>query len=194
MGKLVLNSRGINTMTGAILIRSAITRNDLKAPDESSIFVVSYPDYGLDERIKNNLTEILRFPMENVMFSSEGIPDTIIPDYIYVTEGNTFEILRYMQQSGLISYIRETMKEREDVVYIGSSAGALIAGTDILPAKDFENNPVGRMDFSSLGLFDGAILPHLSQETFEVYRRINASFLSTYAKVMYVGDCDVLVI
>ena len=194
MGKLLLNSKGFNTAAGSVIIRSAICDNDLKDPCGSSIVVVSYPDYGLDDKILHNLTEILGFKAENVMFSHKGIPGSLIPDYIYVTEGNTFEILWYMQHEDLISYIKEMMNKQEDLVYIGSSAGAIIAGTDILVAKDFENNPVGRMDFSSLGLFDGAIIPHCGKDEFEIYKSNNAYILDLYGNVLRVGNEDVLVI
>lgn len=85
------------------------------------------------------------------------------------------------------------MKKRDDIVYIGSSAGAMIAGNDILFAKDFDNNPVGRMDFASLGLFNGVIIPHCGQGEFIAYISNNGQLLSTYANVLYVGNEDVLV-
>lgn len=194
MGKLILNSKGINTKTGSLIIKNAIYKNGLKAPYSSSIIVVSHPDYGLDELIVHNLTDVIGFNKDNVFFSSAGITTNIFPDYIYVTEGNTFEILWYMQQSCLIDYIKEVMKRRDDIVYIGSSAGAMIAGNDILIAKDFENNPVGRMDFASLGLFDGVIIPHCGRDEFVAYSNNNNQLLSTYANVLHVGNEDVLVI
>lgn len=193
MGKLILNSNGINTKTGALTIKNAIHMNGLRAPSRSSIFVVAYPDYGLDKLIMHNLTDIIGFNKNNVFFSSAGINTNTIPDYIYVTEGNTFEILWYMQQSCLIDYIKEVMKKRDSIVYIGSSAGAIIAGNDILIAKDFENNPVGRMDFASLGLFNGVIIPHCGQDEFAAYCSNNDQLLSMYVNVLYVGNDDVLV-
>lgn len=194
MGKIILNSKGINTKTGSLQIRSAIYDNQLKNPKSSSIFVVSPPDYGLDTLIQHNLIEVLGFSSENVYFSSNGIPTAGLPDYIYVTEGNAFEILWYMQESGLLSTIREIINKHNGVVYIGSSAGAIIAGIDILIAKDFDVNPVGRMDYTSLGLIDGTVIPHCGRNELELYKRNNTDLLNTYHHVYFVGNDDVLII
>lgn len=83
MGKLILNSKGINTKTGSLIIKNAIYKNGLKTPCSSSIFVVSHPDYGLDELIVHNLTDVIGFNKDNVFFSSAGITTNIIPEYIY---------------------------------------------------------------------------------------------------------------
>ena len=67
--------------------------------------------------------------------STGGCPENVIPDFVYVTEGNTFEVLNYMRQRQIIEFIREGFSTSSNLVYIGSSAGAMIAGTDIMLAK-----------------------------------------------------------
>ena len=52
-----------------------------------------------------------------------------------------------------MKFIQQQMK-RTDCTYIGSSAGAMIAGTDIYLAEDFDENIVGLTDLKALGLFD----------------------------------------
>ena len=54
-----------------------------------------------------------------------------------------------------MKFIQQQMK-RTDCTYIGSSAGAMIAGTDIYLAEDFDENIVGLTDLKALGLFDGS--------------------------------------
>ena len=96
----------------------------------------------MDELIFRNCIDILGFKSERVRFSSEGIPNDN-PEFIYVGEGNTFEILKYMRDRGLVTYIKEVCMKREDLIYLGSSAGAMIAGSDIMLARDFDSNYVG---------------------------------------------------
>lgn len=50
-----------------------------------------------------------------------------------------------------------------------SSAGAIIAGTDIMLARDFDSNFVGMIDCTALGLFDGTIIPHYEPENLQMY-------------------------
>lgn len=101
MGLLILNSRGINTVGGVKIIRDRLESLGLDEFKYNKIFVVSYPYYEVDEFIINNLVKIIGFEKENIYLSSNGIPEGIIPDFVYVTEGNTFEILKYMRLEGL---------------------------------------------------------------------------------------------
>ena len=156
MGRLVLNSRGLNTKIGCKQISKKISDDDIF---KKSMFIISYPPYGVDDIIVNNAVKIMGFQKENLYLSADGVPKGIITDYVYVTEGNTFEVLKYMRDNLFIDYIKVLMKN-ENSTYIGSSAGAIIAGTDIMLARDFDSNFVGMIDFTALELFDGTIIPH----------------------------------
>lgn len=104
------------------LISKKISDDDIS---KKSMFIVSYPPYGVDDIIVNNAVKIMEFQKENLYLSAEGVPKGIIPDYVYVTEGNTFEVLKYMRDNLFIDYIKVLMKN-ENSTYIGSSAGAII--------------------------------------------------------------------
>ena len=67
-----------------------------------------------------------------------------------------------------MKFIQQQMK-RTDCTYIGSSAGAMIAGTDIYLAEDFDENIVGLTDLKALGLFDGSVIPHYSRRDLKRY-------------------------
>ena len=187
MGRLLLNSRGLNTKTGCLQISEKLkgmTLNDKK------MFIVSYTPYGVDERIVENCIEILGFRRENLFLSVYGIPKNVIPDFIYVTEGNTFEILKYMQDNQFIDYIRVLMKNSE-TTYIGSSAGAIIAGTDIMLARD--DNYIGMRNYSALHLFEGTILPHCEPEQLKEYiDNSDGYFMKHYSRILSVSNTDVL--
>lgn len=96
MGRLLLNSRGFNTKIGCQQIYDKLKDVDLQ---NKKMFIVSYTPYGIDEYIVQNCVEILGFKKENLYLSVNGVTKNVIPDYIYVTEGNTFEVLQYMRDS-----------------------------------------------------------------------------------------------
>ncbi len=191
MGRLVLNSRGLNTKIGCKQICERISDDEIY---KKSMFIVSYTPYGVDDIIINNAVEIMGFQKENLYLSVNGVPKGIIPDYVYVTEGNTFEVLQYMRDNLLIDYIKVLMKN-ERSTYIGSSAGAIIAGTDIMLASDFDSNFVGMIDFTALGLFDGTIIPHYEPENLQMYiQNTEKHILNRYSKILSVSNDEVIVL
>lgn len=191
MGRLLLNSRGLNTKIGSQQIHDKLKDKDLQ---NKKMFIVSYTPYGVDETIVQNCVEILGFRKENLFLSVNGTPKNVIPDYIYVTEGNTFEVLQYMRSRNLVDYIRELMKDSKKS-YIGSSAGAIIAGTDIMLARDFDSNFVGMIDFTALHLFDGTIIPHFEPEHLENYiKNTEKHILNRYSRILSVSNEEVITI
>ena len=191
MGRLILNSRGLNTKIGCSQILEKIKNENLS---DKKMFLVSFPPYGVDELIVKNCVEILGFQRKNLYLSAEGIPQGITPNFIFVTEGNTFEVLDYMRKQNLIEYIRKLVKEK-GATYIGSSAGAMIAGSDIMLARDFDSNFVRMIDFRALNLFDGTILPHYEKENFKIYlENIEPHILNRYEKILSVSNEEVVVI
>ena len=85
--------------------------------------------------------------------------------------------------------------KNENSTYIGSSAGAIIAGTDIMLARDFDSNSVGMIDFTALELFDGTIIPHYEPENLQMYiQNTERHILNRYSKVLSVSNDDVVVI
>ncbi len=191
MGKLILNSKGLNTKIGCKQILENIDDKDIS---NSSMFIISYPPYGVDDIIMNNAVEIMGFQRENLYLSANGVPKGIIPDYVYVTEGNTFEVLKYMRDNLFMDYIKNLVQS-ENRTYIGSSAGAIIAGTDIMLARDFDSNFVRMIDFTALGLFDGTIIPHYEPENLELYiQNTEKHILNRYSRILSVSNHDVVVI
>ncbi len=190
MGRLILNSKGFNTTLGCRQILDIIKGENL---EEKTMFIVSYTPYGVDDLIVSNCVEILGFKEANLYLSVNGIPKDVVPDYIFVTEGNTFEVLQYMRENNLVEYIKEVMKNGK-TTYIGSSAGAMIAGSDIMLAGDFDRNFVRMIDFTALNLFDGTIIPHYEPEHLERYiQNTEEHILNRYSKILSVSNDDVVV-
>ena len=86
-------------------------------------------------------------------------------DVIYVEGGNTFYLLKYVRESGFDKAMRSFLDNGG--VYVGVSAGSIIACKDISPsgwAKEWDENIVGLKDFRGLGLVDFIIMPHYVPE------------------------------
>jgi dipeptidase E len=75
---------------------------------------------------------------------------------VIVGGGNTFGLLDRLHTSGLLAFLKERV--RDGLLYIGASAGANIAGPNVLTSNDW--NVVALTDFTSLGLTEFNINPH----------------------------------
>jgi dipeptidase E len=87
-------------------------------------------------------------------------------DVIYVNGGNTFYLLYWFNKSGLTQVISELLENTEKI-YVGISAGSIIAGPNIelagwKPAGD--RNDINIQNLKGLGLIDIAIFPHYKNE------------------------------
>lgn len=81
-------------------------------------------------------------------------------DVLYIAGGNTFFLLEKIQQAGCADIIFRQISEGK--IYIGSSAGCVIAGPDIYPtynAEDVKKAPLLN-GYCGLGLVDFVPLPH----------------------------------
>ena len=126
--RLILTSCGLNTTLGRKLIKKELRKDgDLS---NKRIFVFHEPYYFLEASILKGCEE-LGFREENVIISNENWKDELqgSMDYVYVTEGNIFEIMKMLRERGLDTIISEFV--RSDATYIGASAGAMIAGVSI---------------------------------------------------------------
>ena len=197
MSKLVFTSKGLETEEGTRIIKKALGQANSVPLQNKTIYIVSFPEYEVDERILDYCVNILGFQQENVRFSGWLMPEnTYKPDYIYVTGGNTFEILAYMRKYGITNFIKSKIMDSEnDITYIGASAGAAIAGSDVRLAMDFDSNFMGMYDFTGLELFKGAILPHMTQEDLERYKLCTETYrLESYEHLYQVGNQEFLIL
>lgn len=82
-------------------------------------------------------------------------------DAIYVNGGNTYWLLHWVRKSGFGKVIHQLLDQGK--VYVGVSAGTIIACPDIREIGDSEN-VTGMEDTSGLGLVEFAISPHYSAD------------------------------
>ena len=189
MGTIILLSQGLTTKGGKKLLSRTLP-NDLK---EKGILLISLPRYGIDESLVSSC-KALGFTEENITLYRAGMNLMDDYHYIYVTEGNSFEILDFMKRNNLLDYIRFSVREK-NTDYIGVSAGAMIAGRDIQLAKDFDENRIWMTDFTALGLFDGTIIPHYTRAEFKRYiASTDQKMIKRYKKILSVGDGKVVLV
>lgn len=168
MNKLILTSQGLNTKTGFQLIQHVICKED---HSNQRILIITRHKYHISESLIV-ACEKLGFIRDNIVLF-DGETHTNVEgffDYIYVSEGNVFEMLYDIQRFQLIPYVRQLVED-QGTIYIGSSAGAALAGTDVkMVGMDFDVTPWELTDYRGFGLFSGTIVPHYhSLEEFQRY-------------------------
>lgn len=134
MGKIILTSQGLCTQMGDRLIHRAIS--DMGDRENKKILLVDIKEYRITEKLKEVCIS-MGFEKSNIFVTLEAeagdFPDFF--EYYYVTAGNTFEILKEIRIKKLAGLIKRSILEN-NATYIGNSAGAMIAGIDVLAGYD----------------------------------------------------------
>lgn len=88
-------------------------------------------------------------------------------DFIYVEGGNTYYLLEKAQQSGFIQIIRDFVLTNGKV-YIGTSAGSIIASRDTYPAVKLDDVSLAPdlQGYAGFGLVDFTVIPHWGSDKF----------------------------
>ena len=85
-------------------------------------------------------------------------------DIIYVSGGNTFYLLNELRKSCAAQAIKNAVKASK--IYIGESAGAIVAAPDTRYATLMDENSAKTSDFAGLNLVDFCVVPHFGCEPF----------------------------
>ena len=90
-------------------------------------------------------------------------------DIIFVAGGNTSYLLEKAQESGFLEIVRVLVSN--SVIYIGSSAGSLLAGPNIEVDKIYDDGDFGKelKSYEALGLVNFVILPHADNPKYAPY-------------------------
>ena len=113
------------------------------------------------------------FAKENIYVFNHNNPDkfrNLNIDVLYISGGNTFGTLDKIRKCGFDKDIIDYVKS--GVVYIGGSAGAHISSKNIQHVEKYDANTVGITDFSGLGLFEGILICHYTEERKEDYKSL----------------------
>ena len=88
-------------------------------------------------------------------------------DVIYFSGGNTFYLLQQLQLTQSAGIFRNAIKAGK--IYIGTSAGSIVAGPDIYPTYNLDKvKEAPRLKgYKCLGLVDFVVLPHWGSQHFK---------------------------
>jgi dipeptidase E len=97
--------------------------------------------------------------VDHLRWDGEYRPTLDRAEAVFVGGGNTYALLARLRKSGLLDAIRERVGA--GLPYVGSSAGANVAGPNILTTNDW--NVVGLGAFDALGLVAFNVNPHYKE-------------------------------
>jgi dipeptidase E len=88
-------------------------------------------------------------------------------DVIAVAGGNTYYLLYHAQKSGFLKIVKQRISQ--GVVYIGSSAGSILACPTIDAARLFDPSSIvpDLIDFRGMGLVDFLVIPHFDTPRYQ---------------------------
>lgn len=109
-------------------------------------------------------------------------------DIIFVGGGNTFFLLQHAKKSGFIEIAREAVSEGK--IYIGSSAGSVLAAPDIQYVELFDEPGMATLeDTKALGIVPFRILPHFGNPAYsELYEKVAAEYQAEASPLVPVKD------
>lgn len=94
-------------------------------------------------------------------------------DAVYISGGNTFGTMKLIRDAGFDKAIVDYV--HKDAVYIGGSAGAHIATANISHVEKYDKDTYGLADFSGLGLFDGILICHYTEDRKQHFEELKAA-------------------
>lgn len=144
--------------------------------------------------VRKSLNELL-----NVGVNSENVtwfdPDDVSTyqdntevDCIYVCGGNTFYLLKKLKESGYFAKIQRWVNE--GLLYIGTSAGSVIATPDINYILCMDTNDCDISDTLGLSLVSVSVIPHYTVEFTETVETLRKNKV----KVETISDSQALYI
>jgi len=109
-------------------------------------------------------------------------------DIIHFNGGNVFYLLSQLQMTKSIEVFKTAVEEGK--IYIGSSAGSIIASPDIWSARNLDNLEVSDQlkDYRGLSLVDFLIFPHWGSEHFK------ERYLDQKLEMAYPGDNKIILL
>lgn len=172
MAKLILSSCDFGNTSSAKCIY-----DNLPKPIDKCRVLYFPNEKATEEKIKSNIfynrLSMFGFHRNNIQVFNYFSPsefDALSVDVVYISGGNTFGTLKRIKDSGADKVIFEHIKK--GAVYIGGSAGAHIASSNIAHVEKYDANTFGLNDLSGLNLFDGILICHYSDERRKDYEEL----------------------
>lgn len=111
-------------------------------------------------------------------------------DCVYVCGGNTFYLLKKLKESGYFTKLLDWINN--GILYVGTSAGSVIAAPDINYILCMDTNDCNLNDTSGFSLISSSLIPHYTEEFAEsasIFRRENGNVLTiSDNQALYLSD------
>lgn len=174
MNQIILVSTGLSSVAA----KESLTRIFPNLKNKNAVLITTASE-GKESNKWNILTkeQFLELGYEKVDFLDlEENPNVDLSEYqtIFVCGGNTFKLMKYVGQSNFKEEVIKCLNRGG--IYIGSSAGALIATPTIQIAGEVvpDDNAVNLINLEGMGLVNFEILPHYEpsmDEEIEEYKK-----------------------
>jgi len=115
-------------------------------------------------------------------------------NYIYMSGGDTSYLLEQSQKSGFVTLIKDLIKSK-DKVYIGTSAGSIIAGPRL--PEYYLREGYALIDRNCYGFVNFTIVPHWGSKSFEkeyLEERLKIAYKHTQAPLILLTDNQYIVV
>ncbi|MBN6065140.1 Type 1 glutamine amidotransferase-like domain-containing protein [Aggregatibacter actinomycetemcomitans] len=157
---------GVENLFDQFLQQHVLPKKVLFIPTAGN--VESYVEYI--EEAKNIFQ---KFGFDTDIVDIAKTPENVTKDklantpYLYISGGNTFYLLQELKRKHVLPSIKNRIAN--GMIYIGESAGAIIATQDIEYNQIMDNKNVATdlNDYSALNLVNFAIVPHYGEFPFE---------------------------
>jgi len=163
--KLYLTSTGFENNAVANYFKTIVLPRDVK---DLSFLVISVQDNDSDafylQKTTSELNKIGAIDIEVFKLREEKFEASKDYDVIYVCGGNTFVYLDRIRKTGLDKFIVDSVRSDKSI-YVGVSAGSIVAGPDIAIAGDEDPNDIELVDLRGLGLTNYLVYPHYAEDS-----------------------------
>lgn len=169
--KLLLTSNGLANDAIAKALFELVGK---KPEDTSLVFVptASNVEPGDKDWFINDLINIKKQNFKSVAIADiSAVPESVWKpqleeaDVLFFEGGNTFHLMRWVNESGLIRLLPEMLKTK---LYVGVSAGSMVTSPDLnlRLSRAIYGEEVEKDGMAGLGLTDFYFLPHLNNPHF----------------------------
>jgi dipeptidase E len=135
---------------------------------------------------------IYELDIENTLLADMN-EQLMTSDVVYIAGGNSFHLLQQLRKTGFGKLLRDYVDNGG--IYIGASAGALVAGADIGPAAtlDEPDKVYNLKSTLGLGFIDIIPLPHYDGNPVSEVGMIKATYVGAFDMVLMNDDQAIIV-
>lgn len=164
-------------LTSSVCFVAAAIRKELPAPGCRLLNVITAHEYYPDDNdfINTDRHALSAAGFEVIDYTVTGkskeelAVDLQSVDGVHIEGGNTFYLLQQFLETGFDQALKQRLWDKQPFMYIGTSAGSIVAGPEIAPvaAIDDRLDAPRLLTTRGLGLVDFVVVPHWGSDIFQ---------------------------